>query len=41
MQRASDWPVDALPPPRVRIAAALSLLLWIGVITCGRLLAYF
>ena len=41
LQRASQWPVDALPPPRVRIAAALSLVLWIGVITCGRLLAYF
>ena len=41
LQRASQWPVDALPPPRVRIAATLSLVLWIGVITCGRLLAYF
>ena len=41
LQRAAQWPVDALPPPRVRIAAALSLVLWIGVITCGRLLAYF
>jgi hypothetical protein len=30
----------ALPPPRVRLAAGLSLALWIGVIFCGRLLAY-
>ena len=41
LQRASAWPVDGPPPRRVRIAAALSLLLWIGVIACGRLLAYF
>ena len=41
LQRASSWPTDAAPPARVRIAAALSLLLWIGVIACGRLLAYF
>jgi len=41
LQRASSWPADASPPARVRIAAALSLALWIGVIACGRLLAYF
>jgi len=41
VQRASSWPADAAPPTRVRIAAALSLALWIGVIACGRLLAYF
>ena len=29
------------PPPSARLAGALSLLLWIGVIACGRLLAYF
>ena len=29
------------PPPSVRAFAALSLLLWISVIACGRLLAYF
>ena len=40
-RHAATWPADAAPPARVRIAAALSLLLWIGVIACGRLLAYF
>jgi len=30
-----------LPPPSARLAGALSLLLWICVIACGRLLAYF
>jgi hypothetical protein len=29
------------PPPSARFAGALSLLLWIAVIACGRLLAYF
>ena len=41
LQRASTWPVDAPPPARVRVAAVLSLAMWIGVIACGRLLAYF
>jgi hypothetical protein len=31
---------DAYPPARVRLAAGLSLALWLGVITCGRFLAY-
>ena len=30
----------ATPPARVRVAAGLSLVLWLGVIVCGRLLAY-
>jgi hypothetical protein len=29
------------PPPSVRASAAISLLIWISVIACGRLLAYF
>ena len=29
------------PPPSARIAGALSLALWVSVIACGRLLAYF
>jgi len=35
-------PLEAgtLPPPRVRIAAGVSLALWVSVIVCGRLLAY-
>ena len=41
VRRASSWPADAAPPTHVRIAATLSLALWIGVIACGRLLAYF
>lgn len=29
------------PPPSARVSAAVSLLLWVAVISCGRLLAYF
>ncbi len=40
--RAADaWDVGALPPASARAAAAASLLTWISVIACGRLLAYF
>ena len=37
----AQWDVDVLPPLAARAAAAVSLLLWISVIACGRLLAYF
>jgi len=37
---AGGWDVDAMPPPAARACAALSLLLWVSVIACGRLLAY-
>jgi hypothetical protein len=37
-RQAERWPARA--PPRARLQAALSLLLWLGVIACGRLLAY-
>jgi hypothetical protein len=29
------------PPPSARVAGAASLLIWLAVIACGRLLAYF
>jgi hypothetical protein len=35
------WDASAPSPPPARAAAVLSLLLWTGVISCGRLLAYF
>jgi hypothetical protein len=41
LRSAGDWDVGRPPPARVRAAAALSLLLWVCVIACGRLLAYF
>jgi hypothetical protein len=39
MRSAAQWDTG-LPPPRVRLAAALSIVLWTCVIACGRLLAY-
>jgi hypothetical protein len=36
----AEWNTDVPPPPGSRIAAVVSLLLWIGVICCGRLIAY-
>ncbi len=41
LQRMDLWSLHGDPPAGVRIAAALSLALWVGVIACGRLLAYF
>jgi hypothetical protein len=42
---AGVWDSDEMralpPPPSVRAFAASSMLLWISVIACGRLLAYF
>jgi len=37
---AAAWDVARMPPPAARVAAGLSLVLWIAVISCGRLLAY-
>jgi hypothetical protein len=37
---AAQWDVNRAPPAVARLSAALSLLLWVSVIACGRLLAY-
>ncbi|HEX6216271.1 MAG TPA: DUF6644 family protein [Vicinamibacterales bacterium] len=37
---AGTWDVAAVPPRRTRVAAALSLSLWAGVVMCGRFIAY-
>jgi hypothetical protein len=36
-----DWDTELVAPWPARLAGGLSLLLWTGVIACGRLLAYF
>lgn len=45
LRTADVWDAEEMrklpPPPSARLAGALSLLLWISVIACGRLLAYF
>lgn len=44
LRRSTVWSLlsvkDASPRPRWRVAAALSLLLWLGAITAGRLIGY-
>lgn len=35
-----SWDVERAAPPLARAQAALSLLLWVATIACGRLLAY-
>ena len=37
---ADRWDVEQMPPTAARLAGGLSLLFWISVIACGRLLAY-
>lgn len=40
MRASGDWDVESRVPGRVRVAAALSIVLWFAVIACGRFLAY-
>lgn len=40
-RRVAEWNQGAAAPIAARFAAGLSLVLWTGVIACGRLLAYF
>ena len=39
-RRVADWDLDPVPPRRVRLAGAASLVLWALIITSGRLIAY-
>ena len=39
-QTVKSWDTHATAPVLARISVALSIVLWIGVISCGRLLAY-
>jgi len=36
----ADWNTRVTPPASSRAAAAVSLSIWLGVICCGRLIAY-
>jgi hypothetical protein len=40
LRTVGAWDIGALPPLRVRVAAGVSILLWMSVIACGRFLAY-
>jgi hypothetical protein len=39
-KRVAVWDSDASPPARARLAGLVSLVLWCGVVICGRLQAY-
>lgn len=39
-RRVATWDLDVRPPRQVRIAGALSLLLWVAIIFSGRMIAY-
>jgi hypothetical protein len=38
--KVAAWDADKVPPKTVRVAGAVSLILWIGVIFSGRMIAY-
>ena len=40
-KRVADWELDPVAPFRARFAGGFSLILWVGVIAAGRLIAYF
>lgn len=37
----ATWANDVLPPKRIRVGAAISLILWILIVFMGRLMAYY
>ena len=39
-RRVAIWDNDATPPPMVRLAGVVSIVLWCGVVICGRMQAY-
>jgi Family of unknown function (DUF6644) len=39
-RRIGDWDRDAVPPRAARVAGGLSLVLWVVIITAGRMMAY-
>ncbi len=39
-QGVASWDTNATAPWPARLSVALSLVIWLGVISCGRLLAY-
>jgi hypothetical protein len=39
-KRVAVWDNDPVPPAKARVAGILSLVLWCGVVICGRMQAY-
>jgi Family of unknown function (DUF6644) len=38
--KVATWDIDPVPPRRARLAGAFSLVLWIGIVFSGRMIAY-
>jgi|SRR5262249_16431975 len=39
-RRVAEWDLDRVTPARAKLAGAVSLVLWFGIIVAGRLIAY-
>ena len=39
-RRVAEWDLDIATPTAARVAGAVSLVLWIGIVTAGRMIAY-
>lgn len=39
-RRRVEWEMDLVPPRRARMAGALSLVFWAGIVVAGRMIAY-
>jgi hypothetical protein len=39
-RKVAEWDAHPVPPRRARVAAALSLALWAGIVIAGRMIAY-
>jgi hypothetical protein len=39
-RKVAQWDLQPVPPPRARIAGALSILFWAGIVAAGRMIAY-
>jgi hypothetical protein len=36
----TTWDMDGIPPKAARVAATLSLVLWVAIVLSGRMIAY-
>jgi hypothetical protein len=39
-RKVAEWELNPVPPRRARVAAALSLAVWAGIVIAGRMIAY-
>ena len=39
-RRVADWDLDPIPPKGARVAAVVSIVLWVSIVIAGRMIAY-